>query len=381
MLRYIIIWLLLFSSICTLAQVSVDTSYNEESLVRQVFVTEDTAIQTITYRGSYQSIGLFETEAPDFPFAKGIILSTGQAKSAIGPNRRPTTGTAFYQNGDEQLSKLGGHTTYDAAVLEFNFLPKHNTIAFEYIFASEEYPEYVNKGFNDVFAFILTDLTTREEQNLAVVPNTQLPVRVDNINARRHAEWFIDNTNRNISPWYHLLEYDGMTQVLTARALVVPGRYYRIKLAIADVDDGLLDSSVILKEKSFRSFEQAVPAEAQTEGFVSTITPNIVLFDWDSSELSEEAQAQLRAFARQVLSDPPKAIRVVGHTDALGTNDYNEQLAKKRVQVVVNYLATLGLKDKVKLYRQSKGENEPIASNNEEWGRTQNRRVEVRVEN
>lgn len=380
MFRCTTIGLLIFSSLSCIAQVSVDTSYTGESLVREVFIGEQTMLRTIRYRGSYQSLGLFESEDTEFPLAKGIILSTGKAKDAVGPNRSPAQSTTFFNEGDEHLSKLSGRETRDAAVLEFTFLPTHNTIAFEYIFASEEYPEYVNKGFNDVFAFILTDLTTGEEQNLAVVPGTQLPVHIDNINARKNAEWYISNIHRNTSPHYHLLEYDGMTQVLTAQTSVIPDRYYRIKLAIADVDDAMLDSSVILKEKSFRSFDQVLMSEVKTKDKASIIQPRMILFDWDSWELSEQAQAQLRKFAEQILTHSPKAIHVVGHTDALGTNDYNEKLAKKRVQAVVDFLATLGLKGKVSLYRQSKGENEPIASNAEESGRSQNRRVEVRAE-
>ena len=133
-------------------------------------------------------------------------------------------------------------------MLEFTFFPTHNTVSFDYIFASEEYPEYVNKGFNDVFAFILTDLTTNEQQNLAVVPGTQSPVQIDRINAKRNAAWFIENSHSN-APYRQWLEYDGLTKVLTAQASVVPNRPYRIKLAIADVNDYELDSSVILPGK------------------------------------------------------------------------------------------------------------------------------------
>ncbi|MDF9800039.1 outer membrane protein OmpA-like peptidoglycan-associated protein [Catalinimonas alkaloidigena] len=381
MFRCGIIGLSLFSSLSCLAQISVDTSYTAESLVRQVFVGGKTVLRTISYRGSYQSIGLLETEYPGFPLEKGIILSTGKAKNTIGPNSSPNRSTAFYKEGDEHLDKLSGRTTYDATVLEFTFLPEHNTIAFDYIFASDEYPEYVGKGFNDVFAFILTDISTQKEQNLAIVPNTQLPVHIDNINARRNAEWFIDNTDRRTAPWHDILEYDGMTKLLTAQARVVPGRYYRIKLAIADVDDAMLDSSVMLKEKSFRSFDQPLQAEADLKDSTSAIPHSIILFDWDSSELTEEARRQLQTFAKQVLTYSPRAIRVIGHTDALGTSNYNEKLARKRVQAVVNYLASLGLRGKVSLYRQSKGEDEPVASNTEESGRSQNRRVEVWVEN
>ena len=84
--------------------------------------------------------------------------------------------------------------------------------------------------------------------------------------------------------------------------------------------------------------------------------------------------------AKQVINASSRAIRVRGHTDAQGADDYNQQLAQRRVQAVVNFLASLGLRGKVQLYRQSLGEVEPVASNADEAGRAQNRRVEVQVQ-
>ena len=349
------------------AQVQIDTSFTEDILVKEYFLQSELKVNAISYRGTYQALGLFNSKLPGFPILQGIILSTGKATNAIGPNRAQGTSSVFYRGGDEKLSKLsGGHETHDAAVLEFTFFPTYNTIAFDYLFASEEYPEYVNKGFNDVFAFILTDLRTKKSKNLAIVPGTQLPVHIDHINAKTNAEWFIVNDRRQ-NPYYSSLEYDGLTTMMTAEASVVPGRPYRIKLAIADVYDGKLDSGVILREKSFRSFY--TPLE---------INPVTVYFSLNSSQLSSVAQTNLRQFAQQLLESPRKlGIRVIGHTDALGTDGFNQQLSQRRVQSVVDFLASLGLRSKVKLYRQSQGESQPVASNADKAGRAQNRRVEV----
>lgn len=370
-----VVFFLLLSLPC-LAQLQVDTSFSEQTLVLEVFVSDPTDINTICYHGSYQALGLLTAENNSFPYSKGIILSTGMAKSAAQPNRSPNHSAALYTNGDETLSKLGGSSSYDAAVLEFTFRPKQNTVAFEYIFASEEYPEYVDKGFNDAFAFILTDLETKEKKNLAVVPGTSLPVQIDNINHNKNTNLFLPNTRGSNSSYLKLLEYDGLTQVLTAQSEVVPGRCYRIKIAIADVDDRMLDSSVILKEKSFRSFHQL--AEASSSDSDSN-SPWRVYFDWNSSRLNKKEKNKLELFANQVLSYQPKAIYVTGHADADGSSDYNEQLARTRVQSVVNFLAQLGLRDKVILYRRSRGENQPIASNESEKGRATNRRVEIKM--
>ncbi|WKN43896.1 OmpA family protein [Tunicatimonas pelagia] len=349
-----------------LAQVQVDTSFTEDVLVKEYLLQSQLKVNDISYRGTYQALGLFSSESLNLPISRGIILSTGKATNAIGPNQSQGRSTFFHRDGDEKLSKLsGGHNTHDAAVLEFTFFPTHNTIAFDYLFASEEYPEYVNKGFNDVFAFVLTDLHTKKSQNLAVVPGTQLPVHIDHINATTNPEWFIANDRRQ-KTYYSALEYDGLTKMLSAQATVVPGRPYRIKLAISDVYDGKLDSGVILRKKSFRSFH--TPPQ---------ISPVTVYFPLNSSQLSATAQNGLRQFAQQIITSPPEAIQVVGHTDALGTDGFNQQLSEQRVQSVVDFLASLGLKGKVKLYRQSQGEHQPVVSNDNEVGRAQNRRVEV----
>ena len=366
MIRWLAIELILGNISCMYAQMAVDTSFTEEVLVTEVFLQSELKVTAIAYRGSYQALGLFSSESPDFPIPKGIILSTGKASSAVGPNRSRDQSAIFSQDGEKILDRLSGRDTYDAAVLEFTFFPTHNTITFDYLFASEEYPEYVNKGFNDVFAFILTDWVTKKERNLAVVPGTDKPVHIDNINEKNNPEWFIPNDRRQ-SMYYSALEYDGLTKMLSVEARVVPDRPYRIKLAIADVDDGKLDSGVILRANSFRSFDQPLA------------TPVTVYFSLNSSKLSNTAQSELQQFAQQVRETTPSAIRVIGHTDALGADDFNQQLAQRRVQSVVRFLAEEGLRGKVKLYRQSQGETQPAASNQAEEGRALNRRVEVQV--
>lgn len=371
MIRWLVTgWMVVYAQ-GVLAQVHVDTTITEEMLVKEVFLQSELKVTAISFRGSYQALGLFTCELDSFPIPKGIVLTTGKATSAVGPNRSQGCTKFFYREGDKTLTKLSGWETHDAAVLEFTFFPTHNTIAFDYLFASEEYPEYVNKGFNDVFAFILTDWVTKEERNLAVIPGSDKPVHIDNINATANSEWFITNDRRN-SPYYSNLEYDGLTKRLSVKARVVPNRPYRIKLAIADVYDGKLDSGVILREKSFRSFDQP-PDTAQ-------IAPLMVYFSLNSSELSPMAKEELHQFARKVHETAPSAIRVIGHTDALGSNTFNQQLSQRRVQSVVNFLASQGLRGKVKLYRQSQGETQPVASNTNEAGRAKNRRVEVRVQ-
>src|SRR5690606_15673266 len=91
------------------------------------------------------------------------------------------------------LTKLAKANTYDAVVLEFDFIPVSEWISFRYVFASEEYMEYVNRGFNDVFAFYLSGFEIKEPINLATVPGTREIVSVNSINHQKNANFYIDN--------------------------------------------------------------------------------------------------------------------------------------------------------------------------------------------
>jgi hypothetical protein len=110
--------------------------------------------------------------------------------------------------------------------------------SFNYVFGSEEYQEYVGTAFNDIFGFYLNDY------NLATVPETSgSPVSVNNINQDENAEYYVDNL-----PGTYQIEPDGFTTTLQAKGSLVPG-FNRMKLAIADTSDYILDSRGFLLSK------------------------------------------------------------------------------------------------------------------------------------
>lgn len=171
---------------------------------------------------------------------------------------------------DPTLAGIAGTTTYDRAVLEFDFVPESNFIQFRYVFASEEYNEWVNDVYNDVFGFFVTSLESDgynySSKNIAIVPGTSnTPVAINNINngpcsdpsntpwghsngACVNCSYFIDNTYN-----VRQIEFDGLTTVLTASCAVTPCKRYHMKIAIADVSDPYYDSGVFLEENSFTS--------------------------------------------------------------------------------------------------------------------------------
>jgi hypothetical protein len=196
-----------------------------------------------TFTGGQDSVG----------FDQGVILSTGLAKSVVGKST-DFASTDRGQPGDADLDKnIGitgtGTTSHDATVLEFDFVPTGATLTFQYVFGSEEYNEFVGTEFNDTFAFFLNG------KNVALIPGTNTPVAINNVNLQTNSQFYRDNDpadfGGNAGPIPTAL--NGLTTVLNVTASVNPGVNNHIKLAIEDVGDGVFDSDVFIKAGSFSS--------------------------------------------------------------------------------------------------------------------------------
>ncbi|MCQ6259254.1 OmpA family protein [Pseudomonas sp. Q11] len=104
-----------------------------------------------------------------------------------------------------------------------------------------------------------------------------------------------------------------------------------------------------------------------------------VLFDFDKSDLTQDARSQLDGLMSKLSHANVASIRVVGHTDSVGTDAYNQGLSERRASSVVEYLLSQGLAPD-KLTSEGKGESEPVADNETDEGRAQNRRVELHIQ-
>ena len=224
----------------------------------QALVGSGVTISNVTYTGAPIAAGTFKGGASIIGFDSGIVLSSGAVSNVIGPNCAPDITWVNNTAGDADLTAIIGQDTNDAAVLQFNFNPSSPTIRFQYVFASDEYQEFVF-DFNDVFAFFVNG------QNVALIPQTNTIVSINNVNngSTDHANVGIAPVN----PSFYLnndfqiptmapfnTEMDGMTVVLTATANVRPGDPTNtIKLAIADAIDSVYDSNVFIKGGSLSS--------------------------------------------------------------------------------------------------------------------------------
>ena len=206
-----------------------------------------------------------------FPFATGLVMTTGACSVAAGPNSSSSSSsTANVTYHDALLQQYNqGYTVQNSAALDFDFLAYADTFAFHYIFGSEEYPSFVCASYNDLFIFLLTgpDPVTNQvvTHNVAVIPGTVsatypdgLPVSINTVNActscsgsncypATYSAYFITNTSTNG------IEYNGYTVELAAEGTINACDTYHMHLAICNAGDNSYDSGVFLEGKSFKS--------------------------------------------------------------------------------------------------------------------------------
>lgn len=215
----------------------------------------------------------------------GSTINTGAGFATSSGIANPSSATASFNNsypGDALLSALAGQTTHDACILEFDFIPSGDTIKFDYVFGSDEYPTY-NCSINDVFGFFITGNGFPTPTNIALVPGTtNVMVGISTVNNGVNPYGpCLTNTYGHgpYSQYYNngnqYIVYNGFTDVFTAVASVIPCDTYHLKLAIADASDGILDSGVFLKAGSLNSVGVSLSA-ATTEGANAPAVPHCV---------------------------------------------------------------------------------------------------------
>jgi gliding motility-associated-like protein len=254
-------FLTLFVSLNSFGQLITTEGDDPTQLVQDMLLGEGMSVFNVSLTGAANSIGTFQTGATptNIGLQSGLLITTGKPSVAIGPNNLGSAGFDNGTAGDSLLTALSNQITWDATILEFDFVPQGDTMKFRYVFGSEEYPIFVN-SMNDVFGFFVTGLdpvtyNTFVDKNVALVPNTvNTPVSINTINNGNsnsgpciNCTYYVNNSS-GVS-----IQYNAFTTVLTAWCLVVPCTLYHIKISIADAGDHIYDSGVFLEEGSFSS--------------------------------------------------------------------------------------------------------------------------------
>jgi outer membrane protein OmpA-like peptidoglycan-associated protein len=296
---FLILITLIHLSLHAQKKVQIDTSLKPLQYLLHILDTTNVKINNLKFQGLKSSLGRFNIQVDSFEIKEGIVFTTGNLNTLGGGNKTPGTSGLAWDNkhrfkGDRDLGKLSRGKVCDQVYIEFDFIPLENEIKFNYIFASEEYKEYVGSRFNDVFGFIITG-DGNFYKNLALIPETRTPVTINNVNHLRNNQYFINNAcfvNSNIKkdvvddleprePFikdiivrlfgdkskdfsvddldrktlndelFNNIEFDGLTRKLTASCFLTPYKVYHMKIAIGDIGDPMFDSGVFLEYQSF----------------------------------------------------------------------------------------------------------------------------------
>ncbi len=250
----------------TFGQLNVATNNNGADLA-QAIVGSGVTITNVNLNCGSVGSGLFTNgNSTNIGIDNGALLTTGRATDAIGPNTDPNTSFQTGNGSDPDLASLVSVSLFDACVLSFDFVANADLISVQYVFASEEYPEYVCSQFNDIFGFFVSGPNpgggNYVSQNVALIPNTSLPVAINTVNtgvvgaqgssggctSLAYSNFYVNN-----SPGA-TIEYDGFTVPFVAEVAIIPGETYTFKFAIADAADQIFDSGVFIKGESFSIF-------------------------------------------------------------------------------------------------------------------------------
>ncbi|MFN5292414.1 MAG: choice-of-anchor L domain-containing protein [Flavobacteriia bacterium] len=257
-IQHLFFWIFFQASLY--AQLQTNNSLNPQGLVQNVLLGNGVTVSNVSYNGSPAAIAQFTAANTTLGINSGIVLTTGttlpNGDGPHGPNDTPGAGVDNNMGGFNLLSQaIQGTQTYNAAILEFDFVPYADTVRFKYVFGSDEYPEFAppnNTTYNDVFGFFISGPGITGFQNIALLPNGAV-VSINNVNTITNPFYFVNNGDGNTAPYNQspqYIQYDGFTKVLEAVSKVQCGQTYHLIIAIADVGDGQWDSGIFLEANS-----------------------------------------------------------------------------------------------------------------------------------
>lgn len=274
--RILLSTIFLLISFSVWSQLVITNDETPEQLILNSFLGENLSISNIKFNRSTAAAGFIRDQMAKFSNGiaalsseQGLILSTGNVFRAIGPNDIGSANmvTATPTSGDPDLAMITGAQVSNIGCVEFDFIPNGDTVLFEYVFASEEYPEFVNSIFNDTFGLFLSGpgisgTFTNNAINIAIIPGTSQAVSINNLNNGNlnngpctNCQYYISN-GTGLTPLINSeMQYDGRSSIFTASGTVIPGSTYHLKFVIANIGayDNLYDSAMFLVEGSLRS--------------------------------------------------------------------------------------------------------------------------------
>ena len=259
-----------------MAQVVIDQDTPVLDLVNDFLLGDGIVANNVTVTGFEDQIGEF-LDNGSWGLDSGLVLCTGPVSTLEVGNDYGNGNFDF--TGDDDLLAVANEvppligqgftvaSVNDVVYLEFDFIPYGDSLAFNYVFASEEYPAWVNSSFNDVFAFFVSGpgiegpysspAEFNGSVNIATVPDSDppLPITISSVN---------DNLNSEL---YTTEDIDGVVQYINGRTIALSasigdlqiGETYHIRFGIADGTDAALQTAIFLQAGSFTAFNIVDP--------------------------------------------------------------------------------------------------------------------------
>ena len=227
----------------------INTGASANAMAQEIFGNGVTVVSA-SYQGSGYSSGIWSNGNSVSPYVlpsnTGVILSTGRATDFTNnrgqANQSSSTSTnSGGANNDPLFNALVGSNTYDAAWLDIDFIPTGNTLTMQFVFSSEEYPEYANTVYNDAVGVWVNG----QPATLTVGDGS---TTVGNVNAADNFNLYNDNTGDAYNT-----EMDGFTITMTLTMTVIPGVINSIRIGIADVSDSNYDSNLLIAGNSVQT--------------------------------------------------------------------------------------------------------------------------------
>ena len=221
---------------------------------------EGTSVTGASYTGDKNSSGIWsngDTVAPNLtPGNSGVILSTGKAaditNSSGSANHNTNTTTDTSGPNNNALFNAAAHAnTYDASYLDVDFIPTHDLLTIRFVFASEEYPEYVGSIYNDIVGVWI---------NGTFVNPLSDPTQIGTVNPITNPNLYVANTASQYNT-----EMDGFTVTMTMTIPVNAGQLNSIRIGIADVGDAQYDSNLLIGAGSVQTQLVAITDDATVD--------------------------------------------------------------------------------------------------------------------
>lgn len=231
------------------SELTYNTSASAMQMAQAIF-GQGVTVTRASYTGDSRSSAIWSNGnaiSPDAtPSNTGVILSTGQVADFTqrngDPNRATDTSTnTSGRDGNAAFDALAGTRTYDAAWLDVDFVPTGNVMTIQFVFSSEEYPEYVNSIYNDIVGVWVNGAPV----DLAVGSGD---ISVTNVNANNAQNLYISNQNDDYNT-----EMDGFTVTMTLTFPVNHGVTNSIRIGIADASDANYDSNLLIAGDSLQT--------------------------------------------------------------------------------------------------------------------------------